>query len=346
MNFMTMVFLMAILAIGLALLFTFTNGFHDSASQVAAVIASNAMSPGKALFIAAAGDFVGAVFLGRAVAETLVRGIVDPNVFAIGASGVIVVLAAFSGAILWNLVTWYFGMPSSSSHALIGGLVGAFVVAWGLNPVNWTEILSIVIVMAASPFVGFMISYLVTVVTFVFSRFATPKVNRVFNKAQFISLIGQSLSHGTNDGQKTMGIIMFVLVLLGFYALPSSGQSFVPTWIVVLSALTMSLGTLTGGWRIIKKLGAGLYKIRPIHAFSSQITSAIIIYAASIFGFPISTTQVIASSVMGAGTASRPKMVRWLVARDMLLAWLVTIPVSALIAAISYFVIKIIFNTI
>lgn len=343
MKSMSIVLIVVILAIAIALFFDFTNGFNDSANQVATVIASNALSPVTALVIAAIGNFVGAVFLGRAVAETLGKGIVDPKLFETGVSGVTVVIAALIGATLWNLTTWHFGLPSSSSHALVGGLVGAFVAGWGFYSINWMKVADIFLILLASPIVGFILSWLLTRLTFSVSRIATPKANRVFNRLQIISLVAQSLSHGTNDAQKTMGVITFMLIIVGFYSAPAGGQAFVPLWVVILCSLAISLGTLTGGWKIIKKLGAGLYKIRPIHAFSSQITSALIIYATSLFGFPISTTQVISSAVMGAGAATRPNMVRWLVARDILLAWLVTIPVSAVIATLIFFAIRLIF---
>jgi len=337
---MTIILFAAIAAIFIALLFDFTNGFNDSANQVAAVIASNALSPYKALAVAAIGDFVGAFFLGTAVAETLGSGIVDPRLMRIGISGVEVIFAALIGAITWNIITWYFGLPSSSSHALIGGILGAFITAWGISPINWTKVSEIIAVMLISPIIGFTASYSFTRMTLLFARFATPKANNKFRKLQILSLIGQSLSHGTNDAQKTMGIITFILIILGLYNLPPSSSIMIPKWVILASSAAIASGTLVGGWRIIKTLGIGLYKIRPIQAFSSQVVSALTIYISALFGFPISTTQVISSSIIGAGAATRKNMVRWLAAGDIVAAWLITIPASAIFAALTYFIIR------
>ncbi len=326
---------MAILVVALALFFNFTNGFNDSASQVATIIFSRTLQPEIALFIAAVANFSGAYFLGTAVAQTIGSGIVDPSLMKEGVSGVLVILAALIGAILWNLVTWYFGIPSSSSHALIGGLVGSFLFSWGPNPINWTKVFMIITVMIISPIIGFIITYIFTQLTLIFSQWSSPKINKVFKNLQFFSLITQALAHGTNDAQKAMGVIVFGFVILGLYT-PPQGQYIIPTWIIVSCALAISFGTMVGGKRIIKKLGSGLYKIRPIHSFASQTASTLIIYAASIFGFPVSTTQIISSSVMGAGAAFRPKMIRWKIAQDMVVVWFITIPISGTIAGLSF----------
>jgi PiT family inorganic phosphate transporter len=332
--------LVAIVVIGLALFFGFTNGFHDAASQVATVIVSGALSPRLALPLAAIGNFIGAAMLGTTVAETIGSGIVDPRAIEGEMFGAKVMFAALFGAVLWNLATWYFGMPSSSSHALIGGLLGAFVAGLGFSPIHWEKVGEIIAVMFLSPLIGLIFSYLFTRVTFDIARFATPKANRIFRRLQIFSLIAQALSHGTNDSQKTMGVMTFVLILLGFHEVSPFGAITIPRWVVVASSLAIAFGTLMGGWRIIKKLGAGLYRVRPIHAFSSQVVSALTIYLAAVFGFPISTTQVISSSVIGAGAATRPKMVRWFVARDIAIAWLMTIPLSALISGVLLLIIR------
>ena len=411
----------------LALFFDFTNGFHDSANQVATVITSRALAPEWALPIAAFANFIGAYFLGTAVAQTLGKGIVDPRLLETGTSGVYVVIAALLGAITWNLITWWFGIPSSSSHALIGGLIGAFMIGWGTGPINWANVMKIIGIMILSPLVGLLICYFFTKLTLHFSQWATPRANRIFKWLQVVSSTAQALAHGTNDAQKTMGVIMFSLVILGFYstntvAIPVPVSQFmvqtltalpadiapvpeldavvtakltaalaatqgsvdlenaerkrliallendavrqlggapadavrekllkglqalpIPGWVVFWCSVAMFLGTLSGGWRIIKKLGAGLYKVRPIHGFASQTVATVIIESAAIFGFPLSTTQVISSSIMGAGAAFRPKMVRWQVAQEMGVAWLITIPASGLIAAVIFFVEKSIF---
>lgn len=336
---MTSPILIAGLVTAVALFFDFTNGFHDSANQVATVITSRALPPELALLLAAVANFIGAYFLGTAVAETIGRGIVDPWFLPADLTGIMVIISALLGAILWNLVTWYWGIPSSSSHALIGGLIGAFLFGWGPQPINWPKVWRIILIMIASPFVGLIITYIFTRLTIVFTRWASPKANNVFQKLQIISSITQALAHGTNDAQKTMGVITFTLILLGLYR-PQSELMTIPRWVIIACASVMALGTASGSWRIIKTLGVKLYKIRPIHGFASQVTSTLIIYLTAIFGYPISTTQVISSSVMGAGAAFRPKMVRWKVAQDMLVAWLVTIPASGLMAGLIFFFLK------
>lgn len=340
---MDMTILIASVVVVLALFFDFTNGFHDSANQVATVITSHALSPEVALLSAAAANFIGAYFLGTAVAETIGKGIVDPTKM-VGLSGSVVIISALIGAILWNLITWYFGIPSSSSHSLIGGLIGAFFFGWGPQPINWNKVWHIILIMVASPFVGLIITYIFTRLTLVFSQWSTPKANGVFKKLQIVSLITQALAHGTNDAQKTMGVVVFALILLGLYKPAPQGHIVVPHWVVISCSMAMAFGTALGGWRIIKTLGSGLYKIRPIHGFASQTASTLIIYFTAVLGFPISTTQVISSSVMGAGAAFRPKMIRWQVAQDMAVAWLITIPASGLIAGLIFFILHKIFK--
>lgn len=337
------VLIIAILIVAIALFFDFTNGFNDSANQVATVIFSRALNPVPALLIAAISNFAGAYFLGTAVAKTIGAGIVDPRILSDGGSGIIVIFSALIGATLWNLSTWYFGIPSSSSHALIGGLIGAFLFGWGPDPINWQKVWQIVVVMIASPIVGFIITYIFTQLTLVFSQWSTPKINKIFKNLQILSLITQSLSHGTNDAQKTMGVIVLALIILGLYV-PSAESLIIPTWVIASCAGAMALGTMIGGRRIIKKLGSGLYKVRPIHGFASQTASSLIIYLTALFGFPISTTQVISSSVMGAGAAFRPKMIRWQVAKDMVFVWFITIPISGLTAGLTYLILDGIFG--
>jgi PiT family inorganic phosphate transporter len=340
---MSTIIILAIVVTAAALIFNFTNGFHDSANVVATVIASRSVEPEVAMVLAAVAEFIGAYFLGTAVAETIGKGIVDPNLLHGGANGAIVILTALIGAIVWNIITWYVGIPSSSSHALIGGLVGAFLFGWGPGPINWVNVWRIILVMIMSPFIGFIVSCVFTRITVFCCQWATPKANGVFKKLQIITLITQAMAHGTNDGQKTMGVITFTLIILGLYKSPEGQPMTIPSWVVISSALTMSIGMGIGGWKIIKTLGSKLYKIRPIHSFASQTASTLIIYLTAVFGFPISTTQVISSSVMGAGAAFRPKMVRWAVAQDMAVAWLITIPASGLISGVTFLILNKIF---
>ncbi|MFH1541209.1 MAG: inorganic phosphate transporter [Elusimicrobiota bacterium] len=328
----------------LALFFDFTNGFNDSANQVATIISSRAMSFRVALITAAVANFVGAYFLGTAVAETIGKEIVNPLLLTTNSSNIIIIVAALIGAISWNLITWYLGIPSSSSHSLIGGIIGAFFFGLGANPINWNKVLYIILIMIVSPCVGLIITYFFTRLTLFFSKWASPKVNEVFKKLQIVSSITQSLAHGTNDAQKSMGVIVFTLILLGLYKPSSQEHIAIPCWVAISCSLAMASGTAIGGWHIIKTLGTGLYKIRPIHGFASQTTSTLIIYFAAFFGYPISTTQVISSSVIGAGSAFRPKMIRWQVAQDMAIAWLITIPASGLIAGLCFFILSKIFK--
>lgn len=332
-----------IFVVALALLFDFSNGFHDSANQVATVISSRALSPEVALCLAATADFVGAYFLGTNVANKIGKGIVDPYLMKSSEFGIFILMSALTGAISWNVITWYFGIPSSSSHALIGGLIGAFVAGWGTQPVQWNNVKKIVFVMLISPLVGLSLTYLFTKLTFFFTQWFTPKANQFFKSLQIFSLIAQSLAHGTNDAQKTMGVITFALIIMNVYNPPADAGLLIPHWVIFSCSLAMALGIALGGWRIIKTLGTGLYRVRPIHGFASQTASAAIMYITSLYGFPISTTQVISSSVMGAGVAFRPKSVRWAVAGDMALAWLITIPAAGLIAAGTFKLIKILF---
>jgi len=341
---MNITILIAALIVLIALAFDFTNGFHDSANIVATVITTGALTPEVALLTAAVAEFVGAYFLGTAVAETIGKGIVDPTLLHHGAAGSIVIISALLGAISWNLITWYFGIPSSSSHALIGGLIGAFFFGWGPAPIHWGKVGNIVLIMVASPLVGFIVTLLFTRMTIAFSSWSTPKVNHLFKRLQILSSVTQALAHGTNDAQKTMGVITFALIILGLHSVPPGQKMTVPHWVVISCALAISAGMGTGGWKIIKTLGGKLYRIRPIHGFASQTASTLIIYLTALFGYPISTTQVISSSVMGAGAAFRPKMVRWKVAQDMGVAWLVTIPSSGLIAGLAFFVLNKIFG--
>ena len=321
--------------VGLALFFAFTNGINDSANQVATVISSRALPPEAALTLAAIGNFIGASYLGTHVARTIAQGIVHP-VWTTGAIyGLLVLMSAVLAAVSWNIFSWFYGFPSSSWHAMVGGLLGAFVAAWGFESIRWSTVRTIVIVMLLSPILGFLITYFFTKFTFFLSQWASPKANEVFKKLQVLSLLAQSIAHGTSDAQKTMGILVLGLTVLGRPAASIGGDDFIPRWVLFSSAAAISLGTLIGGWRIIKTLGAGFYRVRPIHGFGSQTAASAIIYSCAFLGFPVSTTEVISSSVMGAGAAYRPKAVRWELAGEMVIAWLITIPASALVAALA-----------
>jgi len=332
-------FTIAILLVGVALFFDYCNGVHDSSNIVATMISSRAISPIWALIIASLFEFTGAYFLGTAVAQTIGKGIVNPEIIKVVPNGIIIVFAALIAAISWNLFTWYFGIPTSSSHALIGGLLGAFVVSRGFSIVNWNRVAGIFLVLVASPIVGLVLGFLFTKIVYFFSQWSSPSANILFKKLQVGASILLALSHGTNDAQKTMGVITFSLVVLGLYQ-PPSGTLPIPRWVVVACAGAIASGILNGGWRIIKTLGVKLYKIRAIHGFTAQSSSAIIIYGAALFGFPVSTTQIVTSTIMGAGSAEKPKAVRWEVLREILITWFVTIPVAAILSVFFYLLIN------
>jgi PiT family inorganic phosphate transporter len=318
-----------IVIIAIALVFDFLNGVHDSSNIVATMISSRAMTPRAALAISALAHFAGPFLFGVAVATTIGHEVVDPAAINSG-----VIIAALGSAIVWNLITWYLGWPSSTSHALIGGLMGAVAVSAGYRTIELAGLEKVLIALFLSPVLGLVLGYLVLKLIYSLARGAGPGINTLFKRAQFATSLALALSHGTNDAQKTMGIIAMAMVTTGYLA-----EFQIPWWVIGLSAAAISLGTLTGGWRLIKTLGGKFYKVRPVHAFGSQLASASIILGAALLGGPVSTTQVVSSAIMGAGSADRVSKVRWGVGRDIAVAWLLTIPVAALLAAGLYLVI-------
>ncbi|HSJ59459.1 MAG TPA: inorganic phosphate transporter [Anaerolineae bacterium] len=321
-----------IVIIAIALIFDFLNGFHDASNIVATMISSRAMSPRKALALTAAAELAGPFLFGVAVATTIGSEVADPAALSSA-----VIIAALLGAIAWNLITWYFGWPSSTSHALIGGLMGSVIVAQGLDPVRWGGVEKVLIALLVSPLLGFVIGFLVLRIIYFLARGATPGINTLFKRAQLGTSLALALSHGTNDAQKTMGIIAMAMVTTGY-----TEQFHVPWWVIAISAGAIALGTATGGWRLIETLGAKFFKIRPVHAFGSQLTSAGIILGAALLGGPVSTTQVVSSAIMGSGSADRVSKVRWTVARDIAIAWILTIPVTSIIAAGLYLLVSLV----
>ncbi|MBN2149284.1 MAG: inorganic phosphate transporter [Anaerolineales bacterium] len=322
-----------IIVIVLALAFDFLNGIHDSSNVVATMISSRAVSPRFALGITALANFIGPFIFGVAVAETIGNEIVHPDTINIQ-----VILAALTSAILWNLLTWYLGLPSSSSHALVGGFIGAVIVGAGWQMIQIKGLEKVLIALFASPIIGFVFGFIVTRVVMVLCWNATPKVNWIFKRGQLVTALSLALSHGTNDAQKTMGIITLALVTGGYLTVFK-----VPTIIIFLCAGMIALGTAVGGWKLIRTLGGKFYKIRPMDSFNAQLASAVVILGSSILGGPVSTTQVVSSSIMGVGAADRANKVRWRVAGDIALAWLLTIPATALVAAGLYRLILVIF---
>jgi inorganic phosphate transporter, PiT family len=318
-----------LLVITLALVFGFLNGVRDVSNIVATMISSRAFGPRTALSIAAISEFVGPFLFGVVVAQTIASQVVDAQALTLQ-----VLLAALVGAILWNLVTWYFGLPGSSTHALLGGLIGATWVGVGADAIQWNGVIKVLIALFASPLIGFSLGFLLTRLIYFLARNATPRVNDFFKSAQFFTAVGLGLSHGANDAQKTMGIIVLSLVIAG--VLPGFA---VPQWVLISSAAVMSLGASLGGWRMIRTIGGRFFKIRPVHSFSTQLTSTTVVLGASLLGAPVSTSQVVSSAVVGVGSAERFSKVRWSVTEEIATSWLITIPISALLSAVVYWVI-------
>ncbi|HNT23120.1 MAG TPA: inorganic phosphate transporter [Anaerolineales bacterium] len=312
--------------IAATLIFDFLNGFHDSSNIVATVISSRAMPPRRALYMTAAAEFIAPFLFGVAVATTVGKGLIAPHAITLN-----VVIAAVLAAVVWNLFTWLIGIPSSSSHALVGGLLGAAILAAGLGVVQIEGLLKIIISLLISPVLGLLAGFgFMQLMRLVFQN-ATRRISGAFKNAQVITALGLALSHGSNDAQKTMGIITLGLVTAGYQ------ETFhVPLWVIAISAGAIALGTALGGWRLIRTLGGRIYKIRPEHAFSSQTASALVILGAALLGGPVSTTHVVSSAIMGAGAAERVSKVRWLVAKEMLVAWVLTIPTTLLIGGLLY----------
>jgi len=319
-----------IIIIILALIFDFLNGIHDSSNIVATMIASRAFSPRTALGMTAVANFLGPFIFGVAVAETIGNEVVDA-----AAINLLVILTALLSAILWNLITWYLGFPSSSSHALVGGLVGAVVVGAGWDAILMPGLLKVLLTLLLSPLLGFVFGYIILKFLVLLSWNATPKVNNVFRRSQFFTSISLALSHGTNDAQKTMGIITLTLVTAGVLE-----EFVVPEWVIFACASMIALGTAVGGWRLIRTLGGRIFRIKPIDGFASQLSSSIVILGASLIGGPVSTTQVVSSSIMGVGASERMNKVRWGVGKDIATAWVLTIPATALVAAGLYWILS------
>lgn len=304
-----------------ALGFSWLNGMHDAANVVATMIASRALTPRGALGIAAAGEFIGPLVFGVAVATTVGKDLVSPDGVTIT-----VVLAALVAASAWDVVTWKFGIPSSSSHALAGGLVGSAVAYAGWNVLRIGGLIKIGVALFASPIVGFIVGWLLLRLILRLAAGASPRINTWFNRAQVLTAGALSVSHGSNDSQKTMGVITLGLVTLGYQS-----EFHVPLWVVLASATVISAGTAIGGWRIIRTLGGKFYRIRPVHSFASQTSSAAVIAVASIFGGPVSTTHVVSATIVGVGASERASMVRWHHMADIGVAWLITVPVTLVI---------------
>ena len=312
-----------------ALAFDFLNGLHDAANSIATIVSTRVLRPQYAVAWAAFFNFIAFLFFGLHVAQTIGTGIVAANVVDAR-----VIFGALTGAITWNVVTWLAGIPSSSSHALVGGLLGAGIAKVGLSAIVWKGVLKTGAAIIGSPLVGFMLALLlVLIVSWLFLRFTPYGVDRTFRRLQFISASAYSLGHGGNDAQKTIGIIWMLLIAAGV-----SAEDHVPGWVVIACYTMIGLGTLFGGWRIVKTMGQKITKLKPVDGFCAETGGAITLFLATYLGIPVSTTHTITGAIIGVGAARRMSAVRWSVASNIVIAWIVTIPASAGIAAATYWI--------
>ena len=319
-----------VILIGVALVFDFMNGFHDAANSIATIVSTGAMRPQYAIVWAAFFNFVAFIFFGLHVAGTVGKGIIDPQIVDHH-----VVFGALTGAIFWNLVTWYYGIPSSSSHALIGGLAGAAVAKGGVHTLVAAGFLKTAAAIVLSPAFGFMFgAALMIMLAWIFRRSTPRRVDRYFNKLQFVSAALYSMGHGSNDAQKTMGIIWMLLIA----ATVTGVDDDLPLWVVLACQTAMGLGTLFGGWRIVKTMGMRITKLKPVSGFSASASGAITLFIATALGIPVSTTHTITGAIVGVGSVQKLSAVRWGVAGNIVWAWIFTIPCSAFVAAIAWWV--------
>jgi inorganic phosphate transporter, PiT family len=340
---MDTVFWLAVTAVAIVLLFDYTNGFHDAANIVASVIASRAMTPVQAVMVVSFFEFLGPLLGGTAVANTIGKFVTLDGIGP--ATALTILLCGLIGAIAWNLFTWWRGIPSSSSHALVGGLAGAVVVSVGADHVVWgfselasghvTGVVKVLAALLLSPLAGFWVGFLLHRLMLLLLRPARPSMNRWLRNAQWLTAAGLGFSHGANDAQKSMGVLTLVLLLGGFV-----DKFEVPLWVMFACASSITLGILSGGWRIVRTLGFAIYKVRPLHAFDSQLTSAAVIFGASALGAPVSTTHVVATSIMGIGASERPHAVRWAKAKEIATTWIVTIPGAAAVSIAAHFLLR------
>ncbi|MCA1039261.1 inorganic phosphate transporter [Bacillus infantis] len=332
---MDSIFIITILIVIGALAFDFINGFHDTANAIATAVSTKALKPRHAIILAATMNFVGAMtFTG--VAKTITKDIVDPFTLQ---NGSIVILAALIAAIFWNLLTWYYGIPSSSSHAIIGSIAGAAIAAAGFQALNYGGFMKIIQALIFSPLIAFVVGFIVySIFKVIFKNNNLTKTNRNFRLFQIFTAALQSYTHGTNDAQKAMGIITMALIANNYVTTDD-----IPFWVQLSCAAAMGLGTSVGGWKIIKTVGGKIMKIRPINGVAADLTGAAIIFGATAIHLPVSTTHVISSSILGVGSAHRLKGVKWGTAQRMLITWVITLPISATIAGLVYLLLNAIF---
>ncbi|MDD5473052.1 MAG: inorganic phosphate transporter [Candidatus Methanoperedens sp.] len=328
-----------IFTIILALFFDFINGFHDSANAISTVVATKVLTPIRAVGMAAVGNLIGPLFFSTAIAATIGKGILKIELAPNNDILVLMIFSALVGAIIWDLITWYFGLPTSSSHALVGGLVGAGLAAIGSTSVNPAGVEKVVAFMVISPIIGMVAAFILTVfVIRAFYRVSPSKINKYFKRLQLLSAFFYSVTHGTNDAQKTMGIITVLLVADG------SLKTFqVPLLVILAAHISISLGTFLGGWRIVKTMAQRITKLRPYQGFCAETSGGVVLAGMAALGIPVSTTHVISSSIMGVGATDKLSAVRWGIARKIVGAWILTIPATALISAFTFLIIETIF---
>ena len=317
-----------ILLVALALFFDFLNGFHDAANSIATIVSTRVLSPKYAVMWAAFFNFIAFLFFGLHVAGTLGHGIVE-----LGQLDTYVIFGALVGACVWNIITWYYGIPSSSSHALVGGLIGAALVKSGPSALVMSGIIKTVAFIVISPVVGMLLGLVMGVIVYnLFAKQTPAKVDHIFRKGQLISAAAYSLGHGSNDAQKTMGIIAGLLFSAGYL-----GPEFhIPLWVVLSCQAAIALGTMSGGWRIVKTMGNKLSKLKPVDGFCAELGASVMLFGASAMGIPISTTHTITGSIVGIGTLKGIRAVKWGVAGNIVWAWIITIPAAALVSAVFY----------
>jgi PiT family inorganic phosphate transporter len=319
-----------VLLVALALAFDFMNGFHDAANSIATVVSTGVLRPHYAVAWAAFFNFVAIFIFHLKVAATVGKGIVDPV-----AIDHYVIFGALIGAIIWNLITWYYGIPSSSSHALIGGMIGATIAKAGVDPLVMKGILRTVTFIFVSPLLGMLLGGLIMIaVSWICLRSAPRRVDRWFRRLQLVSSAAYSIGHGSNDAQKTMGIIWLLLIAAGVTA---TDAKMPPSWVIVSCYVAISLGTMFGGWRIVKTMGQKITKLRPVGGFAAETGGAITLFMASSLGIPVSTTHTITGAIVGVGSAHRTRAVRWGLAGNIVIAWIVTMPAAAIMAALAYY---------
>jgi len=332
-------FVVAAVTVIVLVVFDYTNGFHDASNIIATVIASRAMTPVQAVLIVGLFEFLGPLLGGTAVADTI-GSFVDISTLP-PLPAMVIILCGVVAAVIWNIITWHYGIPSSSSHALVGGLVGAVLISAGSDHIVWglhelanghvTGVFKVLLALLISPLIGFWAGFLIHRWMGLLLRSAPLQINHTLRRTQFLTTAALAFAHGANDAQKSMGVITMILLLGGF--IPAFE---VPFWVVLLCAIAITLGIMSGGWRIVRTVGFGIYKIRPLHAVNAQLTAGVVIFSAAMLGAPVSTTHVVSSSIMGIGASERPRSVRWTRARDIVSTWFITIPGAAVIAATTY----------